>query len=251
MRAEDQRGLLSLMEAAKRGIDTEVDRAASSLNEQPVPLGVLWRAGSEPEHPPSTGEPSSQPVDRERRGRGREALVVARATYVSERTEQRFARAGRTRLERKVLRVSESRLERRHPRSGGEPAGTGAVRACAVKRRVAHLDAVRLIQPERLQLRQRARFDRPASALADHGPRKRFTPCIQKVSPRVEEVGDRRPRVSRERGSVPPDEHRAGPQCVDQFSGACRRARPRHRPQRKRVYLRKPGLVEGDDLPRF
>ena len=122
---------------------------------------------------------------------------------------------------------------------------------CRLEGRAAHVNPVGLVQPERLQLRQRARLDPAASGLSNDWPRKRLTAGIKKVAATLEKLTDRFPRLGRERRSVTPHEHRARPQRVGQFSSGRSGASAGHRTERQGVHVRKPRLVERDDLPRF
>ena len=123
--------------------------------------------------------------------------------------------------------------------------------AAPLEGRAAHVNPVGLVQPERLQLRKRARLDPAASGFSNDWPRKWLTAGIKKVAATLEKLTDRFPRLGRERRSVTPDEHCARPQRVGQFSSGCSGASPGHWTQRQGVHVRKPRLVERDDLPRF
>ena len=166
MRADDERRLLAVVEARERRIDAEVHRAARRLVDEPRPLLVLRRRRREPEHPASAGESPAQSVDRKRNGCRWKTRVAALSMRVRERPQQRLTRPGRSRLGWKVLRLGEPRLERGHPCPGGKTRGWRDSRPAARFRVVAaHVNPVRLVQPQRLQLRERARLDRAASGV--------------------------------------------------------------------------------------
>src|SRR5688572_18208925 len=168
MHANGYRGLLPFVEAPEGRIHAEVNRPTCRLVDQPRPFVILRRCRREPEHPAAAGETSPQSIDRKCDGRRGKAHVVSLPMRVREWTQQRLARARRSRFEWKVLRVGESWLERGHP----GPRGKAPARHCVpLENGTPRINPVRLVQPERLHLRKRARLDPAASALANHRSR--------------------------------------------------------------------------------
>ena len=251
MRADDQRRLLAVVEASERRIDAEVNRAARRLVDQPRPLLVLRRRRREPEHPASAGEPPAQSIDRKRDGCRWKPRVGALSMRVRERPEQRLARPGRSRLGWKVLRVGEPRLERGHPCSGGKTRG----------RRDSHAARLRVAPPTS------TRYDwfslsacSCASVRGSTGGVRVLQRLAASKAHRRHKEGRRHRRETRpiafhaSAGNADPWRQTStapGRSASISSAVACSRASAGHRTQRQGVHLRKPWLVERDDLPRL